>query len=198
VAKPVPSDITGLILAGGRATRMGGIDKGLIEIDGKAMVLHVLERLRPQVGEVFISANRNAERYAAFGARVVADQNEEHESFAGPLAGICAGLGAVQTTWVACVPCDAPRVPLDLVQRLAQAIEDSRAAVAQTSDGVQPVFCLLHTGLAESVACALSAGERKAERWLRAVGAVVVHFDDAPAFANLNSPNDLKRDNGNR
>jgi len=198
VAKPRRGDITGLILAGGRATRMGGIDKGLIEVDGKPMVQHVIERLRPQVGEVIINANRNADRYAAFGARVVIDQDEGDTSFAGPLAGILAGLQTAMTTWIVCVPCDAPRVPLDLAERMAQAIGRARAAVARTMDGAQPVFCLLHRGLADQLARRMRNGDRKTGDWLRAVGAIEVLFDDASAFANFNTPDDLRRDDVER
>jgi len=192
VAKPIQQDVTGLVLAGGRATRMGGVDKGLVEVIGKPMVQHVIDRLRPQVGELIISANRNLDQYALLADRVIADENTGQESHAGPLAGMLAGLRAATTNWVACVPCDAPRLPLDLVARLAEAIGGASAAVARTVDGLQPVFCLLSTNLAADLGRRLRAGERKTEAWLRSVGAVAVGFDDASAFANFNSFEELK------
>lgn len=194
MADPGLRDITGLILAGGRAMRMGGVDKGLIEFEGRPLIEHVVERLRPQVSALIISANRNAERYVRYGARVVADAAGAHESFAGPLAGMLAGMRAAPTGWIACVPCDAPFVPLDLVARLAQGHGAAPAALARTADGLQPVFCLLRKDLAEDLARALRAGVRKTETWLAAVGAASVAFDDAAAFANLNTLDDLKRD----
>jgi molybdopterin-guanine dinucleotide biosynthesis protein A len=196
VAKPLKHDVTGLILAGGRATRMGGVDKGLIEIGGKPMVQHVIDRIRPQVGGLIINANRSLDQYALLAARVVADEDAEHEPYAGPLGGILAGLRAATTSWVACAPCDAPRLPFDLVERLAHAIGNSSAAVARTVDGLQPVFCLLNTRLAADLGRKLRDGERKAGVWLRSAGAVAVHFDDASAFANFNSNEDLKRHEG--
>jgi molybdopterin-guanine dinucleotide biosynthesis protein A len=198
VAKPIKQDVTGLILAGGRATRMGGVDKGLVEINRKPMVQHVIDRLRPQVGALIISANRNLDQYALLATRVVADENAEHDSHAGPMAGMLAGLRAATTDWVACAPCDAPRLPLDLVARLATGIGDSGAAVARTADGMQPVFCLLRTNLAADLGRRLRDGEHKAEAWLRSVDAVAVDFDDASAFANLNSIEDLKCHDGQR
>ena len=194
MADPGLRDITGLILAGGRATRMGGVDKGLVEFGGRPLVEHVVERLRPQVSALIISANRNAECYARYGARVVADAANTHESFAGPLAGLLAWMRAAPTGWIACVPCDAPFVPLDLVARLAQGRGGAPAAFACTADRAQPVFCLLRTDLDENLAHALHAGVRKTEAWLASVGAAAVAFDDEAAFANLNTPDDLRRD----
>lgn len=196
MTRPIKRDITGLILAGGRATRMGGADKGLVAIGGKPMVQHVIDRLRPQVGGLIISANRNRDQYARLAARVVADEHGAHEAHAGPLAGMLAGLRAATVGWVACVPCDAPRMPVDLVVRLAGGLDDASAAVARTVDGVQPVFCLLSTRLAADLARKLRAGENKTEAWLRSVDAVVVDFEDPSAFANVNSPEDLTHQYG--
>ena len=192
--------VTGLVLAGGRATRMGGVDKGLQLFRGQALVDHALSRLAPQVGELMISANRNADFYAARVARVLVDATND---FAGPLAGVLAGLRASRTPWVAVVPCDAPLLPPDLVMRLAQAVAGSSrqasGAVVERDQGgdrgrrVEPVCCLLSTTLADDLAAYLASGERQVERWLSR-HALRVAFDrdgDIGAFANFNTLDDL-------
>ena len=196
---PVPPGrdaITGLILAGGRGQRLGGVDKGLQPWRGLPLVDHALARLAPQVREVMISANRNAPAYASRVTRVLADDSND---FSGPLAGILAGLRAAATPWLAVVPCDSPRLPPDLVERLAQGLDEAPAAVVQREhgDGVQrlePVCCLLSTTLADDLAHYLADGGRKVEGWL-ARHANPVLFDrpdDASAFANINTPADLE------
>jgi molybdenum cofactor guanylyltransferase len=195
VAAPAPDAITGLVLAGGRGQRLGGLDKGLQPWRGLALVDHALARLAPQVGTVVISANRNAALYATRAARVLPDASHD---FPGPLAGILAGLRAASTPWLAVVPCDAPRLPLDLVARLAGAVAGARGAVVQRDHGPQglrlePVCCLLSTALADDLAHYLAEGGRKVEGWV-ARHATPVLFDrpgDAQAFANVNTPADL-------
>ena len=201
-ATPAPTRdaIVGLILAGGRGQRMGGADKGLQPWRGKPLVAHALARLAPQVREVMVSANRNADVYAAHAARVLADADD---SFAGPLAGVLAGLRAAHAAgvrWLAVVPCDSPQLPEDLVARLARAIADSGTdgAVVRRDRGdgprLEPVCCLLSTALADDLERYLAAGERKVERWV-ARHATPVDFDrpeDAAAFANVNTPADLE------
>ena len=113
------TDITGVVFAGGQGRRMGGVDKGLVELDGRALVAHVIERLAPQVGELVINANQNRDRYAAFGYPVVADVIPD---FAGPLAGLHAAMAAATTPYVVTSPCDSPFLPADLVARLALAL----------------------------------------------------------------------------
>ena len=190
---PAPSreHITGLILAGGRGRRLGGVYKGLQPWRGKALVDHALERLAPQVGTVLVSANRNVADYAARGLRVLADASDD---FPGPLAGILAGLRAATTPWLAVVPCDSPRLPLDLVGRLADGLAGSPGAVVQRDDGrLEPVCCLLSTALADHLAAYLAEGGRKVEGWISG-HATKVAFDrprDASAFANLNTPEDF-------
>jgi molybdopterin-guanine dinucleotide biosynthesis protein A len=198
---PVPERIDGLILAGGRGQRMGGVDKGLQPWRGMPLVAHALARLAPQVREVMISANRNTGAYATHAARVLADADD---SFAGPLAGILAGLRAAATLgvpWLAVVPCDSPQLPEDLVARLALAIAQtgSDAAVVRRDRGdgprLEPVCCLLSTALADDLERCLADGERKVERWV-ARHATPMDFDrpeDAQAFANVNTPADLER-----
>jgi molybdenum cofactor guanylyltransferase len=191
-AGPSRDAITGLILAGGRGQRLGGIDKGLQPWHGRPLVDHALARLAPQVREVMISANRNAQAYASRVARVLADASTD---FPGPLAGVLAGLRAAGTPWLAVVPCDSPCLPPDLVERLASGIGQGRGAVVRRGERLEPVCCLLSTDLAEDLDHYLAAGGRKVETWLLR-HAAAVPFDraeDAAAFANINTPDDLSR-----
>lgn len=191
MAIPVREDITGVVLAGGRGTRMGGLDKGLVEFDGQPLAARVLARLAPQVGALLISANRNLDRYAVFGATVVTDA-PEHGPFAGPLAGIRAALAAARTPWLAVVPCDTPNVPLDLVERLAAGLGGAPASVAAAGGRTHGLCCLLHATLGRRLDDALARGERRVTAWLDSVGARTVEFDDASAFSNLNASADLR------
>ena len=198
MAAPPPREaITGLVLAGGRGQRLGGVDKGLQRWHDRPLVDHANARLAPQVSAMMISANRNAADYALRGVRVLADA---HDDFPGPLAGMLAGLRAASTPWVAVVPCDSPRLPLDLVERLARGLGDRQGAVVQRDLGaagarLEPVCCLLSTMLADDLADYLASGGRKVEAWL-ARHAAPVPFDrpdDATAFTNINTPDDLTR-----
>src|SRR6202165_3424457 len=130
-------EVTGVVLAGGQGSRMGGVDKGLQPFRGKPMAAHVIERLTPQVDELLINANRNPEAYARFGHRVIAD---EIEGFAGPLAGFERGLVHAAGALVVTVPCDSPFLPIDLVRRLRQGLESAAAqlAGAKTGDHAHP------------------------------------------------------------
>lgn len=180
--------ITGLVLAGGRATRMGGHDKGLIALCGKPMVAHVLERLRPQVDALVINANRNLEAYRRYRFPVVSDAFGE---FAGPLAGMLSGMEAVETELLCTVPCDSPLVPPDLVERLRRVHAEAGAeiAVAAGLGRLQPVFALMHTRLREDLRQALERGERKIDRWYAGHAMVQVDFSDSPdTFLNVNTP----------
>src|SRR3954468_17579708 len=140
--RPHMPDITGIVLAGGQGSRMGGVDKGLQPFRGRPMVAHVLERLAPQVQAILVNANRNVEAYEALGHRVIAD---EIAGFAGPLAGFERGLAHASTPLVVTAPCDSPFLPLDLVARLRGALESNVAdlAVAKTGDQAHPVFSLM-------------------------------------------------------
>ena len=187
-----PDDITGLILAGGRGRRMGGVDKGLETLHGRPMVHHVLERFAPQVGRVLINANRNLDRYARFGHPLVSDCDA---SFAGPLAGLEAGLLACSTPSLASVPCDSPFLPPDLVCRLAAALAAEKAsiAVACTGDQLHPVFSLMHAYALPDLQAFTRAGGRRMESWLKRLRWVACPFDDVPdAFANINTPDELR------
>lgn len=189
-------DITGLILAGGRGSRMGGVDKGLQDYQGRPLAAHALQRLAPQTGGILISANRNAEAYAALGAPVVGDTLPGYE---GPLAGFLAGLAHCRTPYLATAPCDCPRFPADLVAQLADALvrHDAEIAVAASrEDGAvqaHPVFCLMKTGLRDSLAAFLRAGERRVSAWTAQHIRVLVPFDDADAFAGANTLDELRR-----
>jgi molybdopterin-guanine dinucleotide biosynthesis protein A len=189
------NDITGLVLAGGRGSRMGGVDKGLQNHRGIPLALHALLRLQPQVGSMLINANRNLGAYEALGAPVWPDPIE---GYAGPLVGFLAGLEHCETPWLATVPCDTPDFPIDLVARLAAAADaqpaDIAYAVTTEADGRQqphPVFCLLQTALIESLIAFLHGGGRKIDAWFAQHHAVGVTFPDAAAFFNANTPQEL-------
>jgi len=189
-------DITGLILAGGRGSRMGGVDKGLQNHSGIPLALHALLRLQPQVGEVMINANRNLAAYESMGVPVWPDAWADYP---GPLAGMLAGLEHCTTPWLVTVPCDAPLFPEDLVTRLASAADLQGAEIAmavtrepQGSLQPQPVFCLLSSSLLESLVSFLNAGERKIDRWTAQHRCASVVFDDHRAFANANTLQELR------
>jgi molybdopterin-guanine dinucleotide biosynthesis protein A len=181
--------VAGVILAGGRGTRMGGADKGWVQWQGRFLVERVLDRLAPQVDRVTISANRNLERYRGLGVPVVEDEPAAFGPYAGPLAGMLAALRHCALPCAVFVPCDAPALAADLVARLVAGAGDAATASVACSGGYrQPVFCLLPTSLAPRLAQALASGERRPDAFLATVGAREVHFDDAAAFANVNWP----------
>jgi molybdopterin-guanine dinucleotide biosynthesis protein A len=185
--------ITGLVLAGGMGRRMGSVDKGLLELRGRPLVSWVIERLRPQVDHLLVSANQNIERYAACGYPVVQDGIP---GYAGPLAGLHAGLTVATTPLVATAPCDSPFLPDDLVFRLLGALTATGAelAVARTFEQPHPVFSLCRREVLPSLTRFLADGERKAHRWQATLKVVEVAFDDeAGAFANINTREELRR-----
>jgi molybdenum cofactor guanylyltransferase len=184
-------DVTGIVLAGGMGRRMGGVDKGLVELDGRPMVAHVLARLGPQVGALLVNANQNPDRYASFGFPVVPD---DVGGFAGPLAGLHAGLTRAGTRCVVTCPCDSPFLPLDLVARLADGLErdDAELAVARTFDQPHPVFALARRDVLPHLTQYLAAGGRKIDAWYATLRVVEVPFDDeADAFRNINTADEL-------
>ena len=188
--------ISGIILAGGQARRMGGTDKGLQLLRGKPLVAWVLERLAPQVDELLISANRNLDEYARFGYRVISDEkNGGIEKFAGPLAGLQRGLKEAIHPLVITVPCDSPFLPADLAQRLYAALkrENTQLAVAKTFDQPHPVFCLCRRDLLPHLDAFLKTGGRKFDAWYSTLKVAEVNFDDeAEAFGNINTPEELR------
>jgi len=212
-----PSDITGLVLAGGQGRRMGGRDKGLLMVRGQPLAAWTLARLAGQTGAQAISANRHLDVYRRFGVPVWTDgvaasatANSGHDGmhsdkpdFSGPLAGMAAGLAHCTTPWLAVVPCDSPCFPADLVPRLTQGLLSAQAdvalaATAQSAQGAQqahvrpqPVFCLLRTTLLPDLQCFLKSGGRKVMDWMRQCRHTLVRFDDALAFAGANTPEEL-------
>lgn len=185
-------NITGIVLAGGQGRRMGGVDKGLQLLRGRPMVEHVLARLVPQVDEVLINANQNSGRYAQLGHRVVGD---EVSGFAGPLAGLHAGLKSARTPLVLTVPCDSPFLPADLAARLAQGLGENEVAVARTGDQAHPVFALVRRSVLGDLEAFLRGGGRKIDAWYGALRHVEVRFDDeADAFRNINTLEELNRE----
>jgi molybdenum cofactor guanylyltransferase len=198
-----PQEITGIILAGGRGSRMGGVDKGLQNFNGMPLALHTLMRLQMQVGNVMVNANRNLAAYESFGTSVWPDVISD---FAGPLAGFLTGLERCESPFLVTVPCDTPLFPLDLVARLAEALERDDADIAMAAAPepdktghvqlrTQPVFCLLRVELMESLVEFTHGGGRKIDAWTAQHKTVVVPFDlpgdSAQAFANANTLTEL-------
>jgi molybdopterin-guanine dinucleotide biosynthesis protein A len=196
-----PAQITGVVLAGGRGARMGGVDKGLQLFHGVPLAQHALRRLQPQVGASLINANRHLDQYSAFGVPVHADTLPD---YAGPLAGFVTALGQCHTPYLVTVPCDSPLFPTDLVARLADALVHAQADIAMASAQEmdersntlqwrsQPVFCLLPVRLRPSLDAFITSGRRKIDAWTAQHKTVVVPFDDAGAFANANTLDQLQ------
>ena len=202
-------DITGLVLAGGRGSRMGGVDKGLQNHLGMPLALHCLLRLQLQVGSAMLNANRNLGAYESMGVPVWPDTQAD---FAGPLAGMLVGLEHCETPWLVTVPCDTPNFPLNLVERLAAAAQAEGADIAMAATRepaqgasanadaqgqpvvqVQPVFCLLKASLLESLQTFLDSGQRKIDRWTAQHRCATVVFEDSAAFFNANTVEELRR-----
>ena len=194
-----PKDITGLALCGGRGSRMGELDKGLVNFMGSPLIQHVLQRLRPQVGEIVINANRNLSAYEAFCDRVLCDIEG---NFEGPLAGFRVGLEHIQTPFLMTVPCDCPLFPLDLAKRLGEGLVQNNAQLAMVrslENGLlrnQPVFSLMRTQVLEDLKAFMSNGGRKIEDWTNSLKSVTVDFDqdsdDPMSFTNINTTEQLQ------
>lgn len=180
------AQISGIILAGGQARRMGGVDKGLVEFNGRTMYERISKLLAPQVKEVLVNANRNHDRYQAHGATVVADYLQ---GYLGPLAGLASGMMAARTTWVITVPCDGPFLNQDYVMRMAsEVVEDTRIVVARDSVRLQPTYMLVETALVDDLKSFLESGERKIDRWFVKHSYRTCDFSDSPdCFLNINS-----------
>jgi len=183
--------ISAIILSGGRATRMNGVDKGLVLLQNKPLIQHVIERLTPQADEILINANRELAQYQAMGYPVLQD---EVEDFLGPLAGFSLGLQHAKHDYVLTVPCDSPLLPLDLAQRLMAALVEHNAeiAVATSEDSTHPVFCLCKKTVLPSLTAYLQQGERRVSAWQKSQQYIEVDFSDCnEAFTNLNTFEDL-------
>ena len=188
--------ITGLILAGGRAQRMGGIDKGLIPFHQKPLIETTIQRLKTQVGPILINANRNITKYAVYGYPVIMDETPD---FSGPLAGFLMGLKNCKTPYLLTTPCDSPLFPEDLATKLASELEQTNLdlvyASSKEADGkvwAQPVFCLMRANLQDSLISFLDKGDLKIDRWFKELKSGTVIFDNAQAFANANTPEELQ------
>lgn len=189
-------DITGLILAGGQAQRMGGIDKGLIPFHEKPLIESAIAKLKPQVQTIVINANRNITKYAGYGYPVIMDETPD---FSGPLAGFSAGLKVCKTPYLLTAPCDSPLLPNNLAQNLSAEMErgDFQLVYASSkeADGkvwAQPVFCLMRANLQDSLASFLLKGDLKIDRWFKELRSSTVIFNDPQVFANVNTPEELK------
>ena len=188
--------ITGLILAGGRAQRMGGVDKGLIPFCGKPLIESVISRLSPQVSKIIINANRSITKYSVYGYPVTIDETPD---FSGPLAGFAVGLKNCKTPYLLTSPCDTPLLPTDLARLLALKLEQEKLQLvfASTKDPSgktwsQPVFCLMRSDLENSLNTFLKNGDLKIDRWFKSLRAGSVIFEDELAFTNVNTPEELK------
>lgn len=184
--------VSAIILAGGRATRMNGQDKGLIRLQKKPLVQHVIERVMPQVDEILLNANREIEQYKAFNLPVLQDDNPD---FIGPLAGFSLGLKYCKHDYLLAVPCDSPLIPEDLVARLMKALLDkgSDIATAKSGDYNHPVFCLMKKSVLPSLTTYLEKGERKVSTWQKSLKSIEVEFNDCDeAFINLNTFEELE------
>lgn len=203
------SHITAVVLAGGRGSRMGGVDKGLQNFRGMPLVMHALMRLQMQEGNLIadsmVNANRNLSAYESMGVEVWPDASPDE--FAGPLSGFLTGLEHCDTPYLLTVPCDTPLFPLDLAQRLMKALEAEGADIAVASapekadDGQprvrpQPVFCLAKADLMESLVAFMQGGGRKIDAWTAQHRVAHVAFDtpqdDPHAFANVNTIQELQ------
>ena len=185
-------DITGVILAGGRGSRLGGVDKGLVPLHGRPLIEYAIDALRPQVASLLISANRNRDVYASYGYPVIADVMGDYD---GPLAGMLSAMRAAGTAYILTTPCDAPSIPADLARRLAEALagENAVASTVSLQGRLHPVFALLRCSLAGDLESCLKQGERGAGAWLHRHQAVPVDFSGAAeVFANINTPEELQ------
>jgi molybdopterin-guanine dinucleotide biosynthesis protein A len=185
-------DITAVILAGGQARRMGGQDKGLLEVSGLAMIEYVISALQSQLDKIIINANRNHDIYTNYGFPVIADN---YEGFEGPLAGMASCMKVIDTEYMLTTPCDSPMLPTDYVARMFSALDvnQSDIAVADSGERIQPVFCLLKCSLLDSLLNYLNNGDRKIDHWFQQHVMTKVSFADKPeTFINVNTPEDIK------
>jgi molybdopterin-guanine dinucleotide biosynthesis protein A len=189
---PGKDNITAVVLAGGRGRRLGGQDKGLMELDGRPMIEHILNLVTPQVNAVIINANRNQQVYADSGHPVISDNMTDYQ---GPLAGFAAALAATDTDYIMTLPCDGPYVPADLASRLSAAIIENDAELAVAHDGqrMQPVYALIPRSLLGSLQDFLDAGDRKIDLWYARHDTALADFSDViDTFFNINTDDDLR------
>ena len=192
MSEQMKNDVTAVILAGGQGRRLGGLDKGLVEYNGRPLIDHILEVITLQCNEVIINANRNRDIYAAYDHRIVSD---EMTGFQGPLAGFAAAMTASDTDYIITLPCDGPFVPANLVERLAEALEKEDADIAVAHDGkrMQPVYALISRSLLPDLHAFLDKGERKIDIWYARHATALADFSDVPeTFFNINTEDDRR------
>lgn len=188
-ATPV-ADITAVILAGGKARRMDGVDKGLINLNGRALIDYIISVLRPQAGEILINANRNLQQYSRYGLPVVADMLG---GYFGPLVGMATGMHTTDRPYIVTVPCDSPLIPGTLVETLYRSLDEQQADISVAHDGtrMQPVFALLRCKLLPDLLAYLDEGGRKIDTWYDRQRLAIADFSGSPdTFLNLNTPQD--------
>lgn len=186
------TNITGVVLAGGQARRMGGEDKGLIKVSGRAMIEYVIAALQPQLSKIVINANRNINIYGNYGFPVIADI---YDGFKGPLAGMASCMKVINTEYMITAPCDSPMLPEDYVARMFKTLQTEQAdiSVADSGERIQPVFSLLKCSLLNSLMAYLDSGERKIDRWFQQHTMINVDFSDKPeTFINVNTAEDVR------
>ena len=187
------SDITAVILAGGKGRRMQGADKGLMEFNGQPIIDHILEAIKPQVGHILINANRNSDQYAAYGYPVIQDALKNYQ---GPLAGFAVAMKKATTRFIVTLPCDGPVIPDDLIERLSTAMEQSQADIAVAHDGtrLQPVHAMISVALLPSLEKFLDEGNRKIDLWYARHKMAEADFSDVPEiFNNINTPQEHRQ-----
>lgn len=186
---PIPC--SAIVLAGGRATRLGGIDKALVSFAGRPLISHVLERLTPQVDDIVINCNRNQTVLAGLGYLLIGDETLD---YSGPLSGIISALPSCRHETVLVVPCDSPFLPHDLHERLAALLTDDKdLVIAHDGERLQPLFMLLRRKLLLSLKDYLEQGNHKVERWCMAQKVAVARFSEPEQFINLNTPEELEK-----
>ena len=188
-----PTQITAVILARGRGRRMGGKDKGLIEINNAPLIEHILSVVNSQAGQLVINANRNIEAYQVYGFPVISDAMADYQ---GPLAGFASAMAAVETDYIVTIPCDSPLLPADLVERLIHALQHNNAELAVAHDGerLQPAFGLIPVSLLPSLLKFLHRGDRKIHLWYAQHKMAKADFSDIPeTFLNINTPGDQQQ-----
>jgi molybdenum cofactor guanylyltransferase len=186
-------NVTAVILAGGKGTRMDDIDKGLAELASRPLIEYVIDAIKPQVETIILNANRNAEQYSRYGYPVVSDALADYQ---GPLAGIISAMKHSTTSHIVTLPCDGPFLPGDLVERLISSLTDNNAEIAVAHDGVrmQPVYSLIPVTLSNSLGRFLDSGERKVQLWYKQHRVALADFSDCPeAFRNINTSAQLDR-----
>jgi|TARA_B100000959_G_C14911911_1_gene595534 molybdopterin-guanine dinucleotide biosynthesis protein A len=191
MGKIIKDEITGVILAGGKARRMGGADKGLVQFRGKPLIEHVIQAFEPQVGNLLINANRNHEIYKNYGFDIVSDESED---YCGPLAGILSALNKIDTPYLATAPCDTPFISRNIVEKLSLSIlsEKTEISVAHNGDRLQPVFCVMKKDLITSINNYLRKGGRKIDQWFKQHSVTIVDLsNEIKCFENFNSKEEI-------